>query len=109
MVSVGDFFSSLLRGDFLVKGDAQRNWKVIFTVLSMAIVMITCSHQTDEKVIRKAQLQKKIKVLKAEYLDSATKVTRLKLESSVAEKVISEGLNAGEEPPVKILVKKKIK
>jgi len=107
MISVSDFFSNLLRGDFLVKGNAQKNWKVIFAVLSMSIVMITCSHQTDEKIIKKGKLQKKIKVLKAEYLDSATKVTRLKMESSVAEKVKQQGLVSGIEPPVKIVVKTK--
>jgi len=107
MVSVGDFFSGILRGDFLVKADAQKNWKVIFTVLGMSIVMITCSHQTDEKVIKKGALQKRIKVLKAEYLDSATRVTRIKMESTVAKRVKVDGLEASKEPPVKIVVKQK--
>lgn len=105
MVGVGDFFSSVLKGDFLTKGDAFKNWKVIFTVLGMSIIMITCSHQTDEKVIKKGILQKRIKSLKAEYVDSATKVTRLKMESTVKDKVKHQGLESSKEPPVKIVVK----
>ncbi|MDO6737698.1 FtsL-like putative cell division protein [Wenyingzhuangia sp. 2_MG-2023] len=105
MVGVGEFFSGMLKGDFLIKGNSFRNWKVIFIVLGMSIVMITCSHQTDEKVMRIASLQKKIRSLKAEYVDSATKVTRLKMESSIKDKVISQGLVSSKEPPVKIVVK----
>ncbi|MGY6649005.1 FtsL-like putative cell division protein [Wenyingzhuangia sp. IMCC45574] len=106
MMGVGDFFSGLLKGDFLTKRESSQNWKVIFTILGMSIVMITCSHQTDEKVIKIAALQKQIKVLKAEYIDSATKVTRLKMESSIKGKVVDEGLVPSSTPPVKIVVKK---
>ncbi len=105
-MGVAEFISGLLKGDFLTKGESSGNWKVIFTILSMSIVMITCSHQTDEKVMRIAALQKKIRVLKAEYIDSATKVTRLKMESSVKQKVSSQGLVPSKKPPIKIVVKK---
>lgn len=106
MASVGEFVSGLLKGDFLTKRESTRNWKVIFTVLVMSIVMITCSHQIDEKVMKIAELQKRIKVLKAEYIDSATKVTRLRMESSIKGKVATEGLLPSDTPPVKIVVKK---
>lgn len=105
MAGVGEVFSGLLKGGFLT--ESSQNWKVIFTVLGMSIVMITCSHQTDEKVMKIAALQKRIKVLKAEYIDGATKVTRLKMESSIKGKVVDEGLKPSEKPPVKIVVKKK--
>ncbi|MDB4297751.1 FtsL-like putative cell division protein [Flavobacteriaceae bacterium] len=106
MVGIGDFISGVLKGDFLLKGNAFNNWRVIFTVIGMSIVMITCSHKTDEKVMKIARLNKEIRSLKAEYIDSATKVTRLKMESTVKEKVASQGLFPSEEPPVKIVVKK---
>lgn len=106
-MGVGEFFSSILKGDFLVKNDSFKNWKVIFTVLVMSIIMITCAHKTDEKVIKIAVLNKKIRSLKAEYIDSATKVTYLKMESTVREKVKDEDLKASEQPPVKIVVKHK--
>lgn len=105
MVGVGDFFSGVLKGDFLIKNDSFRNWKVIFVILTMSIIMITCAHKTDEKVIRKGVLEKQIRALKAEYIDSATKVTHLKMESTIKEKVKGEGLEASKEPPVKIVVR----
>lgn len=104
MIGVSEFFSGFLKGDFLIKGDSFNNWKVIFSVLAMSIVMITCSHQTDEKVMKIAALNKKIRVLKAEYIDSATKVTYLKMESTIRAKVKKQGLEASKEPPVKVVV-----
>lgn len=105
MVGVGEFFSGLLKGDFLVKTDSFKNWKVIFVILGMSIVMITCAHKTDEKVIKIGVLNKKIRSLKAEYVDSATKVTHLRLESTIRNKVRDKGLEISKEPPVKIVVK----
>lgn len=105
MAGVGEFFSGVLKGDFLIKSESSQNWKVIFTILGMSIIMITCSHQTDEKVMKISGLQKRIKVLKAEYIDGATKVTRLKMESSVRGKVAEQGLLPSAKPPVKIVVK----
>lgn len=105
MVGVGEFFSGILKGDFLVKNNSYKNWKVIFTILVMSIIMITCAHKTDEKVIEIAKLNKQIRALKAEYIDSATKVTHLKMESTVREKVVEQELESSKQPPVKIVVK----
>ena len=68
--------------------------------------MITCAHKTDEKIIKIAVLNKEIRALKAEYIDSATKVVHLKLESTVRNQVEPEGLKSSKEPPIKIVVKK---
>lgn len=106
MVGVGEFISGVLKGDFLIKGGAFKNWKVIFTVLGMSIVMITCSHKTDEKVIKIGVLNKRIRALKAEYIDSATRVTHLKMESTIRTKVVHQGLESSKTPPVKIVVNK---
>lgn len=106
MVGVSDFFTRILKGDFLTKANSFKNWRVIFSVLGMSIVMITCAHQTDEKVIKIAVLTKQIRKLKAEYIDSATKVTHLKMESAIKGKVVHQGLKPSEKPPVKIVVKK---
>lgn len=105
-MGVGEFISRILKGDFLVKRNSVKNWRVIFVVLGMSIIMITCAHKTDEKIIRIGVLTKEIRALKAEYIDSATKVVHLKLESTVKEQVKKEGLKSSEEPPIKIIVKK---
>ena len=106
MAGVIEFFSGVLKGDFLIKSDSVKNWKVIFVVLTMSIVMITCAHLTDQKTIKIGVLNKEIRALKAEYIDSATKVVHLKLESTIKEKVEQQGLKSSLEPPVKIVVKK---
>ena len=106
MAGVAEFISRALKGDFLMRDDAGRNWKLIFTVLGMAVVMITCSHKTDEKVIEIAVLNKAMRSLKAEYVDSATRITRIKMESSVKKSVVKDSLYPSSVPPVKIIVKK---
>ena len=105
MAGLAKVVSDVLKGDFLIKENAEKSWKVIFILLSMAIVMITCSHQVDEKVMRIAKLKKEIRALKAEYIDSATRLTRLRMESTVKEKVKEDGLLPSDVPPVKIIVK----
>lgn len=106
MSGLGATVLKTLKGDFLIDQGAVKNWRLIFLILTMSIVMITCSHQTDEKIMRIAKLNKKVRSLKAEYIDSATKVTRLKMESTVKEKVVHQDLYPSNQPPIKIKVTK---
>lgn len=104
MAGLGKAISDVLKGDFLIRENAEKSWRVIFMILGASIVMITCSHKTDEKVMRIGALKKEIRALKAEYIDSATRLTRMKMESSVKEKVKKDGLVPSKTPPVKIIV-----
>lgn len=98
---------NVLKGKFLVSEDAFKNWRIIMFVVVLLLFMISRSHTTDRKVLRIAELNKEIRELKAEYIDTRTKVMRLELESSIQKKVAERGLLPSENPPQKIKVVKR--
>lgn len=95
---------NVLKGNFLVSDDAFKNWRIIIYVVFLLLFMISRSHSTDKKVIKIAQLNSEIRELKAEFIDTRTKVMRLQLESAVQRKVAERGLLPSENPPKKIKV-----
>ncbi|MDT0552913.1 MAG: S-adenosyl-methyltransferase [Bacteroidetes bacterium MedPE-SWsnd-G1] len=96
-----------LKGKILVSKDAFKNWRIIIYVVMLLLFMISRSHSTDKKVIKIAKLNSEIRELKAEFIDTRTKVMRLELESSVQKKVVERGLLPSENPPKKIKVVQK--
>lgn len=95
----------LLRGKFLVSGDAPKNWMFIIFISALATVMIASSHSADRKVHQLAALNEEIKELKNEFVDMRSDVQRLKLESTIGATVEAKGLYPSEVPPRKIKVK----
>jgi hypothetical protein len=95
---------NVLKGRFLVSDDAFKNWKIIIFVVFLLLFMISRSHSTDKKVLRIAKLNKEIRELKAEFVDTRTKVMRLELESAIEKKVVERGLLPSKNPPKKIKV-----
>ncbi len=95
---------NVLRGKFLVSDDAFKNWRIIIFVVILLLFMISRSHTTDKKVLRIAQLNKEIRELKAEFVDTRTKVMQLELESAIQKKVAERGLLSSKNPPKKIKV-----
>ena len=87
--------------------DAFKNWRIILFVVVLLLFMISRAHTTDRKVLRIAELNKEIKELKAEYIDTRTKVMQLELESSIQKKVAERGLLPSKNPPQKIKVVKR--
>lgn len=98
----------VLKGKFLISEDAFKNWKIIIYVVFLLLFMISRSHSTDKKVLKIAALNKEIRELKAEFVDTRTKVMRLELESSIQRKVAERGLLPSENPPKKIKVVQKV-
>ena len=99
---------NVLKGKFLVSKDAFKNWKIIIYVVILLLFMISRSHSTDEKVLKIAKLNSEIRELKAEFVDTRTKVMRLELESSVQKKVVERGLLPSTNPPKKIKIVNKV-
>jgi|TARA_R100000789_G_C2933232_1_gene129814 hypothetical protein len=93
-----------LRGSFLTDESAFKNWRIIIFVVVLLLVMITSAHNADKKVIEIAQLNKKKRELRAEYVDTGTILMRMKMESSIREKAKKRGLKPSETPPKKIKV-----
>lgn len=94
----------VLRGNFLTGESSFKNWRVILFVVVLLLIMITSAHRADEKVIKIAVLNKEKRELRAEYIDTNTILTRLKMESSVVKRVKKTGLAPAKTPPQKIKV-----
>jgi hypothetical protein len=97
----------LLKGKFLVSGDAPKNWLFIIFVSFLAAVMIGSSHSADRKVHQIAALNEQVRELTNEFVDVRSDVQKLKLESKISEVLQVKELYPSETPPKKIKVKAK--
>tara|TARA_R110000796_G_scaffold41772_4_gene103491 strand:- start:76139 stop:76456 length:318 start_codon:yes stop_codon:yes gene_type:complete len=95
----------ILKGKFLVSGDAPKNWIFIIFTSFLAAIMIASSHSADYKVHEIAALNEEVKELRSEFIDGQTDVQKLKLESEILKTVSEDGLFPSETPPHKIRVK----
>ncbi len=95
----------ILKGKFLVSGDAPKNWMFILFAAFLAALMIASAHSADGKVHKIAALNEEVKELRSQFLDGRSDVQKLKLESSIVEEVKKSGLYPSETPPKKIKVK----
>ncbi|NAS14019.1 FtsL-like putative cell division protein [Poritiphilus flavus] len=98
-------FLDILKGKFLVSGDAPKNWLFIIFASGLATVMIASSHSADKKVHQVAALSEEVKELKNEFVDVRSDLQRLKLESKITEILKEDELYPSETPPKKIKVK----
>jgi hypothetical protein len=67
--------------------------------------MIASSHSADKKVHEIAQLNNEVKELRSAFVDGRSKLMRLKMESSVINKMKEKGISSYVIPPKKIKVK----
>ena len=95
----------ILKGKFLVSGDAPKNWLFIIFASFLAAIMISSSHSADKKVHKIAALNEEVKELRSEFVDARSDVQRLKLESTITSTVAVKELYPSETPPKKIMVK----
>lgn len=98
----------ILKGKFLVSGDAPKNWLFIIFASFLATVMIGSSHSADKKVHQIAALNEVVKELRNEFVDVRSDVQQLKLESKITEILEVDELYPSEVPPNKIKVKSNI-
>ncbi|WP_456379405.1 FtsL-like putative cell division protein [Lutibacter sp.] len=97
----------VLKGNFLVKDDSFKNWRFILFIVGLMLLMIASSHSSDKKVMEIAQLNKKIKELRAEFVDIRSIAMKLKLESTIRDKVLELELKPSQKPPKVIRVTSK--
>ncbi len=91
----------ILKGKFLISGDAPKNWLFIIFASFLAAVMISSSHSADRKVHRIAALNEEVRELRSEFVDARSDVQQLKLESTITSTVAEKGLFPSETPPTK--------
>lgn len=95
----------ILRGTFLIGDDSFKYWRRILFISGLAVVMIASAHSADEKVYKIAKMSDEVKELRSAFVDGRSKLMRLKMESTIIEKVSEKGIQTSEIPPKKIKVK----
>ena len=68
--------------------------------------MIANSHQYDQKIFKIADLTNEVKELRSEFVDRRSELMKLRMESTVSEKMKERGVLSSQVPPQKIKVKK---
>ena len=95
---------NLLKARFLVNEDATKNWRFIVFLLLLAIIMIANTHSYEKKIFKIADLTNDVKELRSEFVDKRSELMKIKMESTVAEKMFSSGILPSSVPPKKIKV-----
>ncbi len=95
---------AFLNMEFLLKEGALRNWRFVFSLSLLAMIMIESGHQADSKILKIAQLNEELKALKSQFVEKRSHLMRLKMETKVAAVLREKGVKASQEPPVKIIV-----
>ena len=99
---------SILKARYLVNEDATRNWRFIVFLIILAILMIANTHRFEQKVFRIAELTNEVKELRSEFVDRRSELMKLKMESTISEKMELREIFPSQVPPKKIKVKKPI-
>ncbi len=99
---------NILKARFLVNEDATKNWRFIVFLLLMAIIMIANTHSYEKKIFKIADLTDDVKELRSEFVDRRSELMKIKMESTVAEKMFDKGILPSSVPPKKIKVIKEI-
>ena len=87
-----------LKGEYFLNEDTFKNWRMVFFIVFLLMLMVRSGHITDEKVLEIAKLSKQERELRAEYIAYRSKAMRLKLESNVVLKVKEMGLKPSDKP-----------
>lgn len=96
---------SLLKAKFLLNEDAVKNWRFIVFVIFLGILMIANTQRFEQKVFKIVELTNKSKELRSEFVDRRSELMKLKMESTVSEKMVEKKIFPSTVPPVKIKVK----
>lgn len=95
----------ILKGKFLVSGDAPKNWLFLFFASFLAVLMIASSHRADKKVTQIASLTEEVRALRSEFVAKRQQLQQIRLESTLRTEVAENGLVPAAIPPQKIIVK----
>jgi hypothetical protein len=97
----------ILKARFLLDEDAIKNWRFIVFIILLAIIMIANTQSYEQKVYRISALTNEVKELRSEFVDRRSELMKLRMESTVSEKMEAKQIKPSTVPPVKIKVTKK--
>ncbi len=98
---------SILKAKFLINDDAAKNWQFIIFLIFLALLMIANSHNYEQKTYRITALDKEVKELRSEFVDRRSELMKLKMESTISQKMEPKGIFPSSVPPKKIKVVEK--
>ena len=96
----------ILKARFLIENDSIKNWRFIVFLIALAIVMIANTQRFEQKVFKINELNNQVKELRSEFVDRRSELMKLKMESTVSEKMVEKQIFPSTVPPIKIKVKK---
>jgi len=97
---------NILKARFLINDDATKNWRFIVFVIILAIIMIANTQRYEQKVFKIAELTSQVKELRSQFVDRRSQLMKLRMESTVSQKMIEKEIFPSTVPPIKIKVKK---
>lgn len=97
---------SILKARFLIEDDAIKNWRFIVFLIVLAIIMIANTQRYEQKVFKITELTNQVKELRSEFVDRRSELMKLKMESTVSDKMVEKQIFPSTVPPTKIKVKK---
>lgn len=100
---------NLLKARFLLQENAVQNWKMILFLLFLGIALIYNTHSYEQKVYQIADLTKEIRELRSKFVERRSDLMKLKMESTISNKMEVLGIKPSEVPPTKIKVVKEDK
>ncbi len=95
---------SILKARFLINEDATKNWRFIVFLIVLAIIMIGNTQQYERKVFEIIALTSEVKELRSEFVDRRSELMKLKMESTVSQKMEAKGIFPSSVPPQRIRV-----
>ncbi len=95
---------NILKANFLISNDAVKNWRFIVFCTLLAIIMIACSHSAERKVHNIARLNNEVRELRSEFVDMRSILMKLKMESTITNKMAFRGVKPSDTPPHKIKI-----
>ena len=96
----------ILKAKFLIDDDSMKNWRFIVFLIALAIIMIANTQRFEQKVFRINELTNEVKELRSEFVDRRSELMKLRMESTVSEKMVEKEIFPATVPPTKIKVKK---
>lgn len=99
---------SILKARYLINEDANaaKNWRFIVFIILLAIIMIANTQRYEQKVFKIIALTNEVKELRSEFVDRRSELMKLKMESTVSEKMVAKEIFPSSVPPTKIKVRK---
>jgi len=98
----------ILKARFLIEDDSIKNWRFIVFLIILAIIMIANTQSFEKKVFKINELTNQVKELRSEFVDRRSELMKLKMESTVSEKMVEKQIFPSTVPPTKIKVKKPV-